>query len=376
VASIPAIGSVRVSQADALDAEGRIPVFVEVGERLPRVIGFSAGFSTLDGPSVRGYWEHRNLFGGAEQLRLEGSLFIAPRNDGTRLRSFQDILPSDVGGRFRATFIKPALGGTRNDLIAEVMAERDRTGGDRFGGYTVRDVQGAISIRHRISDTFFVQGGVRAERGQTSDVISNIDYFIVGLPVSVAYDSTDNPLDPTRGVKIVGSATPYPEFLGSTVGFAEARLQASTYLALDDDARFVLAARAAIGTLGGPGLDEIPANHRFYAGGAASVRGYRRQSLGPTGPFGFVVGGRSLLEASFEARIKITDTIGIVPFFDAGNAFESSFPNLKDKLYKSVGLGLRYYTPIGPIRADVAFPLDRRPGDTPASLYISIGQAF
>ena len=77
-------------------------------------------------------------------------------------------------------------------------------------------------------------------------------------------------------------------------------------------------------------------------------------SLGPRGPDGFVIGGRSLFEASAELRIKITETIGIAPFFDAGNAFTSSFASFKDVLQMSAGLGLRYYTAIGPIRLDVA----------------------
>lgn len=377
LSQLPILGGVRVTTPDRLDAEGRIPVFVDVTERLPRVIGFSAGYSTVDGPNIRAYWEHRNLFGGAEQLRLEGSIFVAPRNDGTRRKGVADINEGDFGGRFKATFVKPALGGTRNDLIVEAMAERDRTGGDRYGGYTVRDVQATASIRHRISDVFSVQGGVKVERGQTSDVLSSIDYTLVGTPLSLSWDSTDNPLDATRGFKVIASATPYPSFLGSTVSFAEAKVTASTYYAVDEDARIVLAARATLGVLGGPKLSDIPANHRFYSGGASSVRGYRLNSLGPMDDqFGYVVGGRSLFEMSLEARIKVTDTIGVVPFFDAGNAFTSITPHLKDKLYKSAGVGLRYYTPIGPIRADLAFPLDRRKGDRPVSMYISIGQSF
>ena len=106
------------------------------------------------------------------------------------------------------------------------------------------------------------------------------------------------------------------------------------------------------------------------------MRGYAYNSLGPTLPWGAVVGGRSLFEASAELRVKVTDTIGIVPFFDVGNAFASTFPNFSEPLYSSVGLGLRYYTSIGPIRVDVAFPFERRAGSGPVAVYVSIGQAF
>ena len=106
------------------------------------------------------------------------------------------------------------------------------------------------------------------------------------------------------------------------------------------------------------------------------MRGYAYNSLGPYGPFGAVVGGRSLFQVSAELRVRVTDTIGIVPFFDAGNAYASDFPNFGAHLYKAVGIGLRYYTAIGPIRADLAFPLDERPGTGPVAFYVSIGQAF
>ena len=89
------------------------------------------------------------------------------------------------------------------------------------------------------------------------------------------------------------------------------------------------------------------------------------------------VGGRSLLEASLEARIKITDTIGIVPFVDAGTAFEASYPDFDEPIRVAAGLGLRYYTGIGPIRLDIATPLRRESGDDRGiAIYVGIGQAF
>jgi translocation and assembly module TamA len=325
---------------------------------------------------VRAYWEHRNLFGGAERLRLEAETFLTPRNDGTEIKSIEDLEPSDIGGRLRASFLKPALGGTRNDLLLDARVERDRTGGDRFGGYTSRLADGTAFIRHRFSDTFSAQAGLQVQKGQTSDVLGQIDYLVVGTPASLTYDSTDRPLDPTRGMRVTASLSPYPTFLGSTVGMVVSEATASAYYAVDEDARTILAGRVRLGSIIGPELDEIPANFRFFAGGGGSVRGYRYRSLGPTGPYGYVVGGRSLLEASLEARIKITDTIGIVPFVDAGNAFESSYPDFQEPIQFAAGIGLRYYTAIGPIRLDIAAPLNRRDGDRPVSIYVSIGQAF
>jgi translocation and assembly module TamA len=330
----------------------------------------------LDYPTVRAFWQHRNLFGGAESLRLETDFFIPPRTTSSFYDTIEHLRWSDLAGRVSASFIKPALEGTRDDLLLNTLIEKDRTGGDQFGGYTSQRVGANAAVRHRFSSTFFTQIGLVAETGRTSDTLGNINYLLFGAPASVSYDSTNRLLDPTNGMRFAGAVTAYPSFLGSSVGMVEGRAQASTYFGLDENARIVLAGRTAIGSVAGAGLSDIPANHRFYAGGAGSVRGYRYRSLSPLGPTGEVIGGRSLVEASLEARIKVTDTIGIVPFVDVGNAFLASYPDFGEPLRVATGVGLRYYTAIGPIRVDAAFPLNRRDGDDTYAIYVGIGQAF
>lgn len=376
VLTLPAISSVRMREPDRLDTNGQLPIDAEITDRKPRVVGLSARYSTLDGPALRAYWQHRNLFGGAESLRLEGDLFVPPRTNSRPLDNLRDFELADLGGRFRASFIKPGLYGTRNDLLLDGMVERDNTGGDIFGGYSSKRTMGSAAIRHRFTDTFSVQFGITGERGTTSDSLGTIDYSLFGAQAAVTYDSTDRLLDPTRGIRATGSVAAYPEFLGSSVGIVESRAQASTYYALDDEARYILAGRVALGSVAGASLGDIPSTHRFYAGGGGSVRGYRFRSLSPLGPTGEVIGGRSLFEASVEGRIKITDTIGLVPFLDAGGAFEPAYPDFSQALRYSAGLGFRYYTAVGPIRVDVAMPLNRRDGDNRWALYIGIGQAF
>jgi translocation and assembly module TamA len=243
-------------------------------------------------------------------------------------------------------------------------------------GYTSRAAGATAAIRHRFTDTFSVQGGLEVETGQASDALGRLDYTLVGLPFALTYDSTDSLLDPTRGVRVTASATPYPAWLASDPGIFVLRGQASTYYAIDEEARYILAGRVGFGSITGADLADIPANRRFFAGGGGSVRGFKYKTLGPKDPFGDPLGGRSLIEGSIEARIKVTDTIGIVPFVDAGTAFASSFPDFDEKVRVAAGLGLRYQTGIGPIRLDVAFPLNRERGESSAAVYIGLGQAF
>jgi translocation and assembly module TamA len=371
VAGIPAIGGVRIREASTLDEQGNLPIFVDVSESPNQLLGINVRFSSIDGPNIHPYFEIRNLFGGAERLRIEADGFLAPRIDG----GSNGIERPDLAGRIAMSFLKPALSGSRFDFLFDALAERQRIGTIRFGGYTVRDASATASLRYRFSEFLSVQAGVTGGWAQSSDVLGEATATLIGLPVIVKYDTTDNLLDPTRGMRISAQVTPYPTFLGSTVGFVDARGQASTYYALDENANYVLAGRIAAGALIGGSLQDIPSNYRFYAGGGGSVRGFRYRTLSPM-LNGKLTGGRTLLEGSLEARIKITQTIQIVPFIDAGGAFATSPPNLTQRTGIGAGLGLRYLTAIGPIRLDLATPVNARKGEKPLVAYLSIGQAF
>lgn len=366
--------SVRIVEADHLTADGSLPIEVQVAERLPRFVGFGAKYSTTDGPAANVYWGHRNLFGGAERLRLEAqmsSTSLDTVNGRSRAR-----IADRLGYKIGASFLKPGIFTVKDDLVVEAAALKEVT-----KTYTRQGFIGSIGVKRTFSDELWGQIGLDVERAKYT-APSNMSYTrsgwytLVGIPMQLNYDNTGNKLDPTRGVRVLAKVTPYPSFLGSTIDMTKIDVTASGYLPLDDDARYVLAARARVGSIVGAGLGDVPPPHRFFAGGGGSVRGYDYQSLGPTDAGGIVVGGRSLFEGSVEARAKITDTIGVVAFADAGMAFASSAPKFDESLRYSAGLGLRYYTSIGPIRLDVARGLNREKGDPPYGLYISLGQAF
>lgn len=378
--SIPAVGSVRIREAEQLDPRRNLPIFVEVGDRARNLIGFTAGYSNVDGPTGTTYYENRNLFGGAESLRLAGDLFYSPPVYGitTIGPGGANYSDSGPGARVTASFVKPALYGSRFDFLLDGIAERDRSGGGDFGGYVDELAGGTAALRYRPTQELALQAGVKFEQGQATDSLGRVDYTFFGFPLQLRYDGTDSLLNPTSGARVLASLTPYPSWFGGS-GFTQAIVAGSAYFAIDDDADYVLALRAGFGSIFGDtgDLANIPANYRFYRGGLATVRGYRDQSVGPFGPTGYVVGGRSAFNATLEARIKVTETIGIAPFFDVGGAFIGSTPiGSPGDTRMGAGVGLLYYTPIGPIRVDVARPLNRRPGDYPVVFYVSLGQPF
>ncbi|THD37041.1 MAG: hypothetical protein E7773_05490 [Sphingomonas sp.] len=197
-------------------------------------------------------------------------------------------------------------------------------------------------------------------------------YFIAALPTMVQFDTSNDLLNPTKGYRVKLSLSPETSVRGAARPYVRALAEASAYYPVSDS--LVLAGRVRAGSIVGIARDDLAPSRRYYGGGGGSVRGYGYQRLGPFDPNGDPVGGRSLNEFSLEARYRFGN-YGIVPFIDGGNSYASSTPQFKDLRY-GAGIGGRFYTNFGPIRVDVATPLNRRKGDSRIALYISIGQAF
>ncbi|WP_442755109.1 autotransporter assembly complex protein TamA [Methylocystis sp. JAN1] len=371
VARIEALGGVKVEDGAHLDKNGNLPILVETSERKRHAIGASAMFSNINGPSLRTYWVDRNLFGGAERLRFDLEGGLAYYNNSSAFISFPELKASNLVGAARLSFLKPALAGTRNDLLLDASAVRERT---IYYWAAYGNFNGAV--RHRFSDAASVQAGIEVEGGQYFDVYGLHDYSLLGFPISGTYDTIDNALAPTRGVRVNARLAPYVKALPHGVSMVESKGQASAYYALDEDAWYILAGRVAAGSIVGASIEDAPANRRFFAGGGGSVRGYRYRSISPENGFGWPTGGLSLFETSAEARIRITQNIGVVPFLDAGAAFSTPWPDFGSTMRVAAGVGLRYYTGIGPIRVDLATPLNPRPTDSRFALFIGIGESF
>ncbi len=215
-------------------------------------------------------------------------------------------------------------------------------------------------------------------------------YGLVGLPLNLRYDSTDNLLNPTKGIRASLFVTPTVAFPVNTSsgnivpgttstpragGFALIEATASTYFDLGVPGRSVLALRGTIGTAQGATLADVPPDKRFYAGGSDTVRGFRYQSVGPRFADNNPVGGLSLDAGTVEFRQRFYKSFGAVAFVDAGQVSTSSAP-FTGTLRVGTGVGVRYYTSFGPIRLDFAVPVNREPGGDKYDIYIGLGQAF
>lgn len=351
--------SQRLVEADTVGDDGTLPITVNVAERPLHVFGVGGTYSTVDGAGVEGYWEHRNLFGRAERLRFDG-----------RVAGINSVDPADFSYFLGASFLKPGIWTPWTDLTADLNAEREA-----LEAYTQTTIRARVGIAHEFYEGLKGTVAANVEAIKIEDAAVEDEYLLASLPASLAWDTRDDDLEPTEGFVLTGRVEPFHEVqFGNTGVITE--IEGSTYVSFDEDDRFVLAARAAVGSILGAPRDEFPASRLFFVGGGGSVRGYAYRNVGPRDASGDVTGGRSYVEASLELRAKVTDSIGIVPFIDAGNAFEASFPDFSEDLKLGAGVGLRYYTGLGAIRVDAAVPLNPEEGDPSFAIYVGLGQAF
>ncbi len=349
--------SVTVEPAPTEDIADGAPLDIDVTVRdaLHKTFGAGASYARDKGAGASTFWEHRNILGGGERLRLS----IA----GTQL----DQTAS-------AAFTKPGFLSRKQILKLSTEARHTDSEAYREWGSTT-----TAALERELSDTWTVGGGVSLDLGDIEENGLSRRSYLAGLPLTATWSTTDRlrPLDPIKGWRVALATTPYGGDFDGTVKFLKNEAQVSTYLPLDDNARMVLAARVKAGSIIGESTNNIPANRRFYAGGGGSVRGYAYQFVSPLDADLKPTGGRSILEGSIEARYRFSNTFGIVPFLDAGMTSLSSIPGQNDTLRYAAGIGGRYYTPVGPLRVDVALPLNRRAGvDKSLQFYISFGQAF
>ena len=200
-------------------------------------------------------------------------------------------------------------------------------------------------------------------------------YVLLEFPIILAYDTADSPLEPTRGINASLSLTPTEPVVGDRRPFLIAQGQAASYIAVEPNGGGILAVRGQAGTIQGASQFEVPPDQRFYAGGSGTVRGYTFQTIGPLFANDQPEGGTAFDAASLEFRQHVWGHFGAVPFVDAGQVSAGSAP-FQGRLRVGIGIGGRYYTGIGPIRLDIAFPLTRVAGSGGFALYIGLGEAF
>jgi translocation and assembly module TamA len=336
-----------------------VPLTVNLAEGPPRTIGAGVRYATTEGFGGQVFWSHRNIFGSGENLGL--MIKASPRLSKAKI-------DFDIPDFFAAEqFLRNEIGATR---------EVNRA-------YESRSLDIGTRLEHPFSDTIKGMVGVTGETGKVKRAGVRYLNQLIGFPLELQMDGSNDLIDPTKGGRFSAYVTPYIGKSGMDSRLMISSAKGSYYLRIIKPDTVILAGWVHGGTVAVSSLDNLAPNKRFYAGGAGSVRAYGYKLLGPLDTSRIPIGGRSVLEYGLEGRFKVTDTIGFVVFAEAGSVSSNATPDVSSqgRLW-GVGAGIRYYTGIGPIRFDIATPMKRRrdgstkPIDSAYQFYLSVGQAF
>ncbi|MGB3722441.1 MAG: BamA/TamA family outer membrane protein [Pacificimonas sp.] len=366
------IEPVRTGEAGP-DGTEFVDLLVKQEEGATRSLQGEVGYGTGQGFRVEGRWISRNFF--PPEGALEASAVVGTQEQGVGVA----FRRSNAGRRDRT--VQLGLDVRRQDF--EAYNARTLA----LSGRISRESTPIWQKRWTYAYGFELIGSQETRFNPATGTDPRSTFLIAALPGQLGFDSSDNLLDPTEGFRITARTSPEASLQGGSFDpYIRNQVDLSGYQGLGES--FVLAGRLRFGSIYGADRDDIAPSRRLYAGGGGSVRGYGYQEIGPRETivtpnpddpedpdidFQYL-GGRSVFEGAIEGRYRFGN-FGAVAFVDAGQVYDEQYPGF-DGLRYGAGIGARYYTNFGPFRADIAIPLNRRPGDARFGVYISIGQAF
>jgi translocation and assembly module TamA len=366
---------VSVQTGTQPDESGGVPLTFKIRERLRHLITVSAAYSSDLGGSGGSTWTDRNLFGNADQLSLTASVINLGGSDTT-----------GIGYDTNAKYVIPEFLHRDQSLQFSIGAIKQS-----LQAYDQTAKTSSVILSRKLSSIWSVSAGFATADEQIVQAGNTNFYTLVAAPFVVAYDSTNlaSPLDdPRHGFRGSVSVTPTLAIGHPDATFIISQIKLATFFDLNnllplDPGRTVLAARGLAGLAQGAGELSLPPDQRFYGGGSGTIRGYRYQSVGPvfTSPpsppsaAGIPIGGTGITAATLELRQRVGTNFGFAVFIDAGQV-SASLRATPEEIRVGAGAGVRYYTPIGPIRLDVALPTKNRPGQDAFDIYIGLGQSF
>jgi len=382
-AAIYDLGMFRTVTPRSLNPEAAgepLDIEFEVRERQPRSFEVGLGLSTVERFRLQARWTFRNVFGGAQHLSFSGKASSLGVDFQARFQ-----LPHFLTRRTR--FTQTAFVDRQEEINTDPLGLTDRI-------FVVDDAQPAFDVLrygaesrvdHRFGKTFGVAAGIELSANtfsyvdplaiQELDSDVAVDHFLLTQFAELTWDTSDRPINATRGFVTRFRAEHSATGILSDFDFVKGSIEGRRYLPLWR--RATLAARLKLGFVQPYGDSEVaPFNVRFFAGGPGSIRGFGLNRVGPRAADNAPLGGHSLIEGSMELRFPVIGEVGGVLFADFGQVFESSLDYHLEELRYAIGPGIRYNTPIGPVRFDVGFIMDRRADEPFGRIELSILQAF
>jgi translocation and assembly module TamA len=338
------------------NAEKELPMRIDTTETKHRSVNIGASYETFFGPGLTGGWENRNISGLGRKLSLQGD-FTAKTHTGT------------------ATFFVPDFWKIDQDYVSQAQAMQESIFAFHQQSYSITN-----RVERRIGTKYRVSIGTKVERVFVTKAVQNGPFTLLEIPLYFRWSSANHLLNATRGATFEFKAIPSINFSDHDWFYVYNSAIYMLYFPVvggpEGKEAVVIAQQFMFDAILSMGVDAVPVPKRILGGSDTILRGYRYHTVSPFQGHK-PKGGRAGIFYTFETRFRVSKTIGIVPFFDFGSVYMTSLPKLHEKWVKSIGLGFRYFTFLGPLRLDLAFPLDRRKHIDPLyRVLFSIGQTF
>ncbi len=340
----------------------QVPLNIQVTEGHRHTVRLGLGWGNEDQLRVRITQVNRNVLGLHDTLTFEGKI---------------SYIYYGLTGRLKLPYI---INHDTNLLVGGGVEQKDNQ------AFVNRRYFVSPVLEYRLQGKWLTYFGYNAEIDRMRELKTQVpnpdqekqQHRIFSVPLGLRYDSRDSILDAKKGLYLNVEMETASEAFGSDLAFLRPVAELRHVMPLPLLKNWYLASRAKAGAVfNTTGLDRAPMIRRFFLGGADSVRGYPYQGLGPLDSAGKPLGGEAMVEGSVEARFPLWGDLGGVVFVDMGNAYESLNSDV-GKLRFTSGAGLRYNTPVGPLRLDFGYQLNP-PADTDMDryeVYLSVGQAF
>jgi outer membrane protein assembly factor BamA len=378
-----------VPQLSASQAE-RVPVRVTVTEGKHRRLNLGVGYGSEEKARTEANWRHVNFFGGARTAGVEARWSSLDR--GVRLNFQQPYFFSPrvvFNASAEAWYTREPAYSLDTGGARLTVQRRFSTGGPRGTGRAVSTLSAGFLFNR---EEYTIANELLEDLSRRDELIAlKLDPrtgagrgTLTALTFDYTRNTTGNVLDARRGYIANAHYEEAGKFLQGDYDYRELSLEGRHYLAMFD--RFVWANRLRVGSIGGSGDVEnlAPFFKRYFLGGSSSLRGWGRFQVSALSGSGLPIGGHSMLEASSEVRVPVWGNLSLVVFGDAGNVWYDSWHVELNDLRYSVGPGLRYNTPIGPVRFDLGYQLNPIEGllvegkeqGRRFRMHFSVGQAF
>ncbi|NGX39072.1 MAG: Translocation and assembly module TamA [Chlamydiae bacterium] len=345
--------SVYITHADQVKRENELPMKIEVAETKHKSISLGASYQKTFGGGVSFGWENRNVGGMGRKLLLQADI---------AQRSHSGI----------ASYLIPNFQRMGQSIIIQGQAFHESIKPYKMQSYSLFG-----RFDRQVDDCLFFGIGPRIEYMMVQSSVDNGNFLLLEAPLYLRWTNVKDCLNPISGLRVEYRGTPAINSKDTSDFYYSQLLTVSSYFPFGREEGLVLAQKMTIGTIFSNGIGAIPVPNRFFGGSEINLRGYKYYTVSPLTDNDKPIGGRSAIYYTVEPRFRISHRIGIVPFFDVGNVYLTQLPKFTGKWRKSVGIGLRYFSFIGPIRIDLAFPLNRREGIDPHWwIFASLGQTF